>query len=67
MLNRRQLVCSAGAALLAAERIGAIEDISKVPVELAPPIEPRAENTKIYASMLAAQKTLYEKLFAGNS
>jgi gluconokinase len=56
-----------GAALLAAERIGAILDITKVPVALGPPIQFKAENTKLYAAMLAAQKTLYEKLFAGNS
>ncbi len=56
-----------GAALLAAERIGAIESISKISVELGPPIEPKPENTKLYTAMLAAQKTLYEKLFAENS
>jgi len=37
------------------------------PVALGPPIQSKAENTKLYAAMLAAQKTLYEKLFAGNS
>jgi len=56
-----------GAALLAAERIGAIPNISKVPVELGPPIQPKSDNTKLYTAMLAAQKTLYEKLFAENS
>ncbi len=56
-----------GAALLASERIGAIPSISKVPVQLGPPIEPRPDNTKIYTAMLAAQKSLYEKLFAENS
>jgi sugar (pentulose or hexulose) kinase len=56
-----------GAALLAAERIGAIQNVSKAPVELGPPIPPRPDHTKIYTEMLAAQKTLYEKLFVEKS
>ena len=56
-----------GAALLAAERIGAISSVSDVPVQLGDPIKPRAEYTQLYTGMLEAQTRLYQKLFGENS
>ncbi len=55
-----------GAALLASERIGALSSIAEAPVQLGNAYQPRPEYAAIYATMLAKQKTLYEKLFTSD-
>src|SRR5579872_476949 len=57
---------SRGAALLAAETMGAIHSISEVPARMGKTCLPRSENTSIYVDMLAHQKKLFNKLFLEN-
>lgn len=52
-----------GAALLALERTGAIDDVGELPPATGETYQPRAEYFDIYMAMLARQRTLYDKLF----
>jgi gluconokinase len=54
---------SRGAALLALERIGAIASVRDVVPKYSAPIQPRAENLKLYMAALERQRRLYAKLF----
>jgi gluconokinase len=51
-----------GAALLALEALGAVDDLSKLPVPLGQRYEPREENFHIYAAATARQEHLYRLL-----
>ncbi len=54
---------SRGAALLAAERIGAIAKVADVGVSTGGTVFPRDHYTEIYATMLREQNKLYKRLF----
>jgi gluconokinase len=66
MLCLEEEASGRGAALLAAERIGAISNVGDVPVRLDDPRRPRAGYTSVYEAMLADQNSLYRKLFVEN-
>lgn len=51
-----------GAALLALEALGEIDDLSKLPVPLGERCEPRPENTRIYAAATERQERYYRLL-----
>jgi gluconokinase len=51
-----------GAALLAAERLG-IKNVSGAPVDLGQAHAPQPGSAQAYRTLLAAQKTLFDKLF----
>jgi gluconokinase len=54
---------SRGAALLALERIGAIQDIAGIPPELGETFTSDEKNTAVYGEMATKQHRLYQKLF----
>jgi gluconokinase len=54
---------SRGAALLAMERIGAIESIHAIPPKTGGAVTPKPENQKVYMAALASQRRLYVELF----
>jgi gluconokinase len=57
---------SRGAALLAMERIGAIENVRDRPAEMGPAIQPVDAHRAIYEEELRRQRRLYTKLFEEN-
>ena len=57
---------SRGAALLAMERIGAIEHVRDRPAAMGPAVQPVEEERPIYEEELKRQRRLYAKLFEEN-
>lgn len=57
---------SRGAALLALERLGAVQTISEEAPRLGTVFEPRAAHHPVYADLLARQQRLFKKLFVEN-
>jgi gluconokinase len=55
-----------GAALLALERLGSIENITRTEARTGTIFLPRAENHAIYDRLLGEQRKLYSKLFTEN-
>jgi gluconokinase len=52
-----------GAAMLALERLGVVEHLSRIPSATGETYEPRAEYAGIYTEMLERQKQLYSRLY----
>jgi len=57
---------SRGAALLALERLGAIQSIAAAAPDLGVTVQPRAEYTALYRDLLGRQRHLFQKLFSEN-
>jgi gluconokinase len=55
-----------GAALMALERLGAIQHIGEPALETGPAVTPVAANRPIYDELLRKQRRLYTKLFEEN-
>ncbi len=60
---REREATSRGAALVALERLGAIESVTAVPALLGDPIEPKPASVPLYERALNFQSSLYRKLF----
>jgi gluconokinase len=65
-LSGEEEASSRGAALMALESIGAIEDLSAVPAERGPAFEPDAGRHELYRRALDRQRALYDALIAGD-
>ena len=61
--SREHEASARGAALLALEHLGAIEDAAHVPFERGEHLEPNASNHQIYARALERQNALYGKIY----
>ncbi len=61
--SREHEASARGAALLALEHLGEIEDAAKVPFERGEHLEPDAANHQIYARALERQNALYGKIY----
>ena len=61
--SREHEASARGAALLALEHLGAVEDAAKVPFERGEHLEPDAANHRIYARALERQNALYGKMY----
>ena len=61
--SREHEASARGAALLALEHLGAIDDAAKVPFERGGHLEPNAANHRIYARALERQNALYGKIY----
>ena len=65
ILSAEEEASSRGAALMALEAVGAIEDVSSVPAERGLAFEPDAGRHERYARALDRQRSLYDTLIAG--
>ena len=61
--SREHEASARGAALLALEQLGAVENAAKVPFERGEQLEPNADNHQIYARALERQNALYGKIY----
>ena len=61
--SREHEASARGAALLALEHLGAVEDAAKVPFERGEHLEPNLDNHQIYARALERQNALYGKIY----
>lgn len=62
LLSAEEEASSRGAALMALEALGAIEDLTTVPAERGPVLEPDAGRHERYVRAIERQRALYEKL-----
>lgn len=61
--GREHEASARGAALLALEHLGAVQDAANVPFERGGHLEPNADNHRIYARALERQNALYGKIY----
>ncbi len=64
VLSRTGEASARGAALLALEALGALEDLSRAPAFLGEVLEPDPEAARAYEEILARQEEIYRKFFA---
>ena len=61
--SREHEASARGAALLALEQLGAIQDAAQIPFERGEHLEPNLDNHRIYARALERQNALYGKIY----